>query len=75
MPSPAEQARAAAALVGRRVIFHHRPDDELRVVASTTTGMVRLDRYVGEFSPYLFHVVEDEPLGGADSDPEVANDW
>ncbi len=54
------QRQAAQALVGRRVVFHHRADEELVVEAATIDGMVRVTRYVGEFSPFLFHVLEDE---------------
>lgn len=57
----AERRAAAAALVGRRVVFHHRPEEELVVEAATIDGMVRISRYVGEFSPFLFHVLEEQP--------------
>lgn len=59
-----EQRAAAAALVGKRVQFHHEPGDSAPIrVVGAHAGMVILDGYAGQFAPGLFRVVEESDAG------------
>jgi hypothetical protein len=53
------QAKAASALVGRRVRFHHDPEPTYRVTGTSTRGLVSLAELPGWFAPHLFTVVVD----------------
>jgi hypothetical protein len=54
------QKIAGLALVGKKVVFNHQPDDAdpSRVTSCGWNGMVSIDTLPGEFAPHLFRVIE-----------------
>lgn len=54
-----ERKKLAIKLLSRRVKFHHEPDSVSHKIQSITyKGMIILEDLVGEFSPYLFKIVD-----------------
>lgn len=52
----ADRKHAAAALVGKKVVFAHRPPGYLPalVLSANEDGMLQLEGWSGDFAPHLF---------------------